>query len=56
MHSSIRIAIVLTLSLIWITQLSFSPVFLSVIFSFELKAFIYPVLPQHASAYPISEL
>ena len=33
MHSSIRIAIVLTLSLIWITQLSFSPVFLSVIFA-----------------------
>ena len=33
MHSSIRIAIVLTLSLIWITQLSFSPVLLSVIFS-----------------------
>ena len=33
MHSSIRIAIVLTLSLIWITQLSFSPVLLSVIFA-----------------------
>lgn len=33
MHSSIRIAIILTLSLIWITQLSFSPVLLSVIFA-----------------------
>ena len=33
MHSSIRIAIVLTLSLIWITQLSFSPMLLSVIFA-----------------------
>lgn len=33
MHSSIRIAIVLTLSLIWVTQLSFSPVLLSVIFA-----------------------
>jgi hypothetical protein len=31
-------------------------ILLFLFFSFELKAFIYPVLPQHASAYPISEL